>query len=73
VLNITDPIRTLRYLFLGDTLTCFDGADADDTGTLEINDAIPPLRCLFMDGVPLAPPFPSAGFDPTPDRITCNN
>jgi hypothetical protein len=71
-LNITDPIRTLRYLFIGDTMPCFDGADADDSGTLEISDSILPLRWLFMDGAPLAQPFPAAGFDPTPDRISCN-
>ena len=37
VLELTDAIRTLGYLFLGtQPPVCFDAADSDDSGILEL-------------------------------------
>ena len=71
--TLSDPIRTLGYLFLrGESLSCEDAADADDDGSLTLSDAVLTLRHLFLAG----PPLPSPGsrvpwYDPTPDELGC--
>ena len=66
-IEITDPVRTLRFLFLGGLeLDCLDGADADDNGVLELTDGIYTLNFLFSGGRPPLPPFADCGFDPIP-------
>jgi sugar lactone lactonase YvrE len=70
--DISDPIATLGYLFLGSTVNgCLDALDADDSGTATISDAILTLNYLFAGGVPPSPPFPQPGPDPTEDSIDC--
>jgi hypothetical protein len=69
-LNITDPIRVLRYLFGGgDAPASFDAGDANDDGKLNIADAIFLLSHLFLGGRPPPPPFPAPGLDPTADDL----
>jgi hypothetical protein len=71
-LNITDPIRLLNFLFLGnvEAPSCRDAADSDDDGVLSITDAIQVLRFLFLGGLAPAPPGPTTcGQDPTPDSL----
>lgn len=71
-LDISDPIATLGYLFLGNpTSGCLDALDADDSGTATISDAILTLNYLFTGGGPPSPPFPEPGPDPTEDSIHC--
>jgi len=72
-INIADPVKTLRYLFLGnETLPCEDAADADDDGVLRISDPITTLGFLFNGtGVIRAPGARFAWFDPTPDGLGC--
>jgi hypothetical protein len=71
--NISDPIRTLNWLFLGSsTLDCLSAADFDDSGSILITDAIAGLQFLFNGGLPPAPPAAACGEDPTPlDGLTC--
>ena len=70
LVDITDPILVLNYLFLGgDTPTCLDAADVNDTGKVDISGAILLLNFLFLGGQPPAVPFPTAGLDPTPDPL----
>jgi len=60
------------FLFLGGTdLECAKSADADDSGALNLSDAVFVLSYLFMAGMPPAQPFPACGTDPTPDGLTC--
>src|SRR5690606_33353905 len=72
-IDISDPIATLGYLFLGTSaLACDDAADFDDSGGLDITDAILELQHLFVGGAPL--PFPQdelCGIDPTADELGC--
>jgi len=71
-LDLSDPVRTLGYLFLGTVVTeCHDAMDADDSGDISISDAIFSLHHLFLGGAPPPPPFPLPGIDPTPDEIDC--
>jgi len=73
ILNIGDPITTLGYLYLGtpSALVCAKAADADDSGTLILTDAIYLLSYLFLGGGPPVAPFPGCGLDNTADNLGC--
>ena len=72
VVTLTDAVRVLGRLFLGDDpLPCEDAADGNDDGSLDITDAIYVLSHLFLGGPEPPPPFAEAGTDPTPDGLTC--
>jgi hypothetical protein len=74
-LSLTDPVRTLNYLFRGLSLRddCRDAMDANDDGDLNISDAVLVLSHLFLPDSPgIAEPFPRCGFDsPAPDPYCC--
>ncbi|HVR74509.1 MAG TPA: hypothetical protein VMT52_09265, partial [Planctomycetota bacterium] len=72
-LEITDGIRVLGYLFLGnpESLDCEDASDADGSGTINISDAIYVLQYLFSGGPAPPAPFPGCGADPTEDGLGC--
>src|SRR5690606_38795471 len=72
-LDISDPVSTLGYLFLGNTATCLDALDVDDDGDLALTDAVVALSFLFQGGTEPAPPFPDPGTDPTPDSLGCES
>jgi hypothetical protein len=69
--DISDPIATLSYLFIGGKEpVCFDAADADDSGSLQITDPIRVLNYLFLGGIPPAAPGPEfCGEDPSEDSL----
>jgi hypothetical protein len=73
VVNISDPVLVLNFLFLGGTVpACLDGADANDDGTLDISDPAMTLSTLFLGAAPLPAPYPTPGFDATADDpFTC--
>jgi hypothetical protein len=73
VVNITDAVLTLGFLFLGSrTPSCIDAADADDDGKVELTDAVYVLSFLFLAGRPFPPPAsPACGVDPTADALGC--
>jgi hypothetical protein len=64
--EITDPVRILAYLFLGNgEPECLEAADTDDDGTVDISDAISSLAYQFTGGPPPALPGPvGCGADP---------
>lgn len=76
--NTTDAVVILLHLFpwwgagQGFDPLCFDACDADDTGRLDVTDAIYVLNWLFLAGPqPPAPgPF-EPGEDPTEDDLDC--
>ena len=56
----------LSYLFLGGaTPSCLDAGDSDDSGRLDLTDAVHFLSYLFLGGAAPPAPFPGCGFDPT--------
>ena len=70
--NIADPIDFFYFLFRGNPLPCLDAADTDDSGDLDLSDAIRTIRFLFREGAMPAPPGPYfCGLDPTEDRLGC--
>jgi hypothetical protein len=73
VVNITDAIVVLNYLFLGTgSLGCLDAADANNDGTLNITDPIFLLGYLFLGTQTIPPPFDTCGLDEGPaDELDC--
>ncbi|MEM7164710.1 MAG: hypothetical protein AAF581_04560 [Planctomycetota bacterium] len=70
---IADGIWTLNYLFAGGTLACFDAADTNDDGSLNLIDAIDIFNWGFAAGPNPPPPFTACGIDPTADGFDCAN
>ena len=74
VLDITDPIAILGYLFLGAKApVCLEACDVDDSGGIDLTDPISLLDFLYRAGSPPPPPWPAEGIDPTPDALGCAN
>lgn len=71
--NLADAITVLGYLFTSQALGCIASVDANDDSVADISDAITLLEFLFGgSGVPLPPPFPGCGSDPTAGgSLTC--
>ena len=69
VLNVSDAVFTLSFLFIGDEQPeCLAANDTNDDGTLNITDVIRTLNFLFLGGTDAPPaPFPDPGADPTRD------
>ena len=71
--DMSDPISTLNFLFLGGSApNCMDAADSDDSGDLNLSDAVHSLTYLFLGGAIIPPPFPNAGRDTTLDALDCS-
>lgn len=73
VLNLSDPVLTLGYLFLGASAPCLVAMDVNDSGSVNTADAVYHLSFLFIAGPVPPSPYPSCGGDPTADSLTCAN
>lgn len=71
VVDLSDAVTILGTLFSGESVLCEGACDVDDSGSLNIGDAILLLNYLFQQGVAPAPPFPSCDQDPTQDTLSC--
>lgn len=72
VVNLSDGIFTLAYLFRGgEEPPCLDATDSDDNGKLDLTDVIFTLGFLFQGGAPPPEPFPEDGPDLVPDNLSC--
>jgi hypothetical protein len=72
VLDISDAVAILSYLFIGGVKPlCLDALDADDSGVLDITDVAYLLGYLFLAQPPPPKPFPENGYDPTRDVYNC--
>ncbi len=71
VLDISDAVKTLAYLFTRAEATCLDAMDANDDGKVNIADPIRLLSHLFASTGPLPPPAGGPGEDPTADALGC--
>jgi len=68
LVDLTDPIFTLSFLFLGGAApSCRDALDSNDDGEVNITDPIHNLAYQFLGGAAPPAPFPEAGTDPTAD------
>jgi parallel beta-helix repeat protein len=72
VLDMSDALTILSFLFSARIADCEDALDADDNGHVEISDALFMLIYVFRDGDPPPAPFPAAGEDPSEDGLGCD-
>jgi hypothetical protein len=71
-LDISDPMAILFVLYREAPTDCQDALDSDDTGILDLNDALEVLNFLFLNGPAMPAPFPLPGEDPTDaDPLGC--
>jgi hypothetical protein len=73
LMNLADVAFFLRYLFSdGQTPPCLDACDFDDSGDLDLTDALTSLYFLFLGDPAPASPFPDPGPDPSADGLGCD-
>jgi hypothetical protein len=71
--DMSDPITILGHLFLGGRIrNCRDAADVDDSGFINIADAVFELSFLFLSGASPPPPGSRSCGDPTADPLGCD-
>ena len=71
-IDIGDPVSVLDYLFGTSENTCDDAVDGNDSGGMDVANAVYSLSFLFAHGPPPPAPFPVPGKDLTPDTLRCN-
>lgn len=72
LVDLSDALKILLYLFGGVPITCEDAADADDSGLIDVTDALYVLGFLFQNGPAPPAPYPASGTDPTRgDSLDC--
>ncbi len=73
VIDLADPIHVVDILFKGAAPRCLDACDANDSGYVNIGDAVFLLYFLFRDGTVPYEPFILAGPDWTDDAVGCED
>ena len=73
--NVADAVFVLSYLSVGGSPPppCMKAADANDTGAVDLTDAVVVVASLFSGGPAPATPFPQCGADWTIDELTCES
>ncbi len=73
IIDISDPVAVLRYLFAeARPAECLDALDGNDSGEVDIADAVSVLSYLFAGAAPPPAPGPfCCGPDPTDDGLAC--
>lgn len=72
LVDVSDPVYALNYLFDFGPVLCLDAVDANDDGLADVSDAVYLLEFLFNFGAPPPPPLDTCGIDPTDDAIGCD-
>jgi hypothetical protein len=67
-LDLADARTILEELFLGREMACGDASDADDSGTVNVTDALYLARHVALGDEAPPYPYPVAGGDTTRDR-----
>jgi hypothetical protein len=67
VVDLSDALKVLFHLFSGLAVPCRDALDADDSGSIDITDAMYVLDHAIREGPAPAQPYPASGADPTED------
>lgn len=71
-INVSDAVDLVASLFGAGGPACDDARDVNDSGTIDVSDPVYLLSHLFLPEPAPPAPYPSAGFDPTPDGLLCN-
>lgn len=71
-IQLPDAIALLDYRFRrGEAPPCLKAADVDDSGGIDVLDAVHLLGFLFRDGPLTAKPVGACGGDPSPNELSC--
>ena len=70
-LEVSDAVSILLRLIGGLEIGCEDAADVDDSGRLDLSDAIILLQFLYRGGTGPDDPWPACGRDPSVDGLDC--
>ena len=71
-LDISDPIRILGFVFLGERYPpCMEAVDVNDDDAVDIADPVFLLSYLFEDTAPPPPPHSEPGADVRPGSLGC--
>lgn len=73
VIDISDPVRGLGFLFNMETVVCVKALDANDDGNVDLADIVFSLAQQFTNGANPPAPFPGCGVDGTLDPLPCNS
>jgi hypothetical protein len=76
IINITDGIYILNFLFLGgETPPCMEAANPNDDTVVNITDGIYVLNFLFLGGPDRLPPGVNCGEEPgdSPSNMGCDS
>jgi len=73
VLNLSDAVTILNFLFTGGPIDCFATADVDDNSDVNLTDAVYLLSYLFLGTEPPADPYEICDVDPTLPELDCEN
>ena len=73
LVSLVDVLTILNVVFNEEETECRKALDIDDTGALDISDAINAIDYLFQNGLTPPAPFPACGEDPTADSLSCDN
>ncbi|MEM7263384.1 MAG: hypothetical protein AAF488_15450 [Planctomycetota bacterium] len=68
-LIISDGVAVLQFLFLGVPVGCQDAADSNDSGDVDLTDAVFTFNFLFLGGDPPPPPTGECGEDEAADLL----
>ena len=73
--DVADPMHVAFYLMEGGREpSCMRAADFDDSGWVDLSDAVAGLRSLFVPGAAqAAAPSNGCGVDSTPDLLGCQS
>jgi len=78
--DIADAASEISALFYVGTWkyepVCDKACDSNDDGRMDLADSVFLLRYLFRDiegKLSIKPPYPTAGSDPTYDKLTCGD
>ncbi|OUU25240.1 MAG: hypothetical protein CBC13_02350 [Planctomycetia bacterium TMED53] len=72
--QLADAIQALSVLYIGEETSCMEALDVNDDQQLDLSDPVRILGYLFLNSIPPASPFPSAGADPAPlPGFYCSN
>lgn len=73
-LDLSDPIASLNYLFLGDAApSCLQAADSNGDAALDLSDPIYFLTAHFLGGPAIPPPSPECGNAPAGEGLLCSS
>jgi hypothetical protein len=69
LVDLSDALAVLFYLFEARSFACLDALDANDSGKVDLSDVVFLLLYLFQHGSAPPLPYPDADTDPTLDAL----